>query len=103
MDEAAELRGAGIYDRARWERQFLPAKGRADATRAALAALPDPDIELASVDEIRHHWDELPLRQRRAVLERFLEVVEIGPGRPGRSALSEWERVDERVTLRWRA
>jgi DNA invertase Pin-like site-specific DNA recombinase len=104
MNEAAELRGAGIYDKPRWERQFYPAKARADAARAALDALPDPHVDLPPADQVREAWEEMPLRARRALLERFVEAVEIAPAASrGRSTLTAWERVEQRVTIRWRA
>ena len=104
MSEAAELRGAGVYDKALWERQFYPAKARADTARAGLAALPDPDVELPPADQIRKRWEEMPLRQRRALLDRFLESVEIAPATTrGRSTLTTAERIEQRLTLKWRA
>ena len=83
MNEAAELRGAGVYDKPRWERQFLPAKARADAARAGLAALPDPDIEMASAGP-----DPQPLGRPAAAPEagRARPVPRGGRGRPGPSS-----------------
>jgi hypothetical protein len=104
MDEAAELRGAGVYDERRWEKQFLPAKASADEARAALAALPDPDIELPPLDQLRARWEETPLRQRRAFLDRHVDYVEIKPApRRGRIAVQQLQqRLIERVIIKFR-
>jgi DNA invertase Pin-like site-specific DNA recombinase len=103
MDEAAELRGAGVYDKSLWEKQFFPANARAEAARSALVALPDFDVELPPADQIAERWKEMPLRQRRALLERFVEVVEVMPAaKLGRPTQTPWERVDERVEMTWR-
>jgi DNA invertase Pin-like site-specific DNA recombinase len=103
MTEAVTLKGEGVYTAQQRDAQFHPAKARAEAARSALAALPDPDVELPPADQIAKRWEAMPLRQRRALLERFLEVVEVLPatsrGRPKQSA---WERVAQRVALTWR-
>jgi DNA invertase Pin-like site-specific DNA recombinase len=103
MNEAAELRGAGVYDKERWERQFYPAKARAEAGRAALAAMPDPNVVLPPADQVADRWENMPLRQQRALLERFIEVVTVLPATTrGRSKLSTAERVDSRLDITWR-
>lgn len=104
VHRAAELRGAGDIDWDTWETMHRPAKARADGARSRLASLSDPDVDLPPADQIRDRWELMPLRQRRALLERFLVSVEVGPRisgghRPGTVA----DRVAERLTLRWRA
>jgi site-specific DNA recombinase len=103
MDEAAELRGAGVYDKRQWEKQFLPAKANADAARAALAALPDPDVELPPLDQLRERWGEMPLKQRRAFLDRCVGYVEIKPAvRKGRYRGDLPQQLVERVHVQFR-
>ena len=63
----------------------LPGQGPGRRSGAALAALPDPDVELPPAQVVRDSWEELALRQKRAVLERYLEKVVVLPAaRPGR-------------------
>lgn len=105
ITEAVTLRGQGIYTAQQRDDQLYPAKARADRARAALAALPDPDVELPPADQIRSRWedDQMPLRQKQALLALFLEKVELLPGKPGRSKLSTKDRVEARLRLDWRS
>jgi DNA invertase Pin-like site-specific DNA recombinase len=103
MRQAAERKDSGRIDWETFDALHDPAKARAEAARAALAALPDPDVELPPADQVRERWEEMPLRQKRAVLERFLEAVEVLPATTrGRSKLTTNERVDARLELKWR-
>ena len=106
MHHAAEMRGIGDIDWETWEAMHRPAKARADAAHARLAALSDPDVDLPPADKIRQRWEGMSLRQRRALLDRFLLAVEIGPmvsgGRP-RTEEKRLARVSERITLRWKS
>jgi site-specific DNA recombinase len=103
MRTAARLWGAGDLDEATFREFHDPAKARADAARARLAALPEADIELPTVELVRSGWDDLPLAQRRAFLERFVERVVVLPAAStGRSKLSEKERVAARLDIVWR-
>jgi DNA invertase Pin-like site-specific DNA recombinase len=106
MLRAGQMRGRGEIDWETWESMHVPAKARADAASARLAALADPEVDLPPVSEIHQRWEQMSLRQRRALLERFLEVVEIGPrvsgGRPGTTE-KRLAMVSERLTLRWKS
>lgn len=104
MTEAATLKGRGDYDAAQRDAQFYPAKARADAARAALAALPQPDVDLPPADQLRDRWEDLTLRQKQTLLAIYLDAVVVEPGRKGRTPadLSAQERIDERLNLIWR-
>jgi hypothetical protein len=106
MTEAVTLRGQGIYTAQQRDQQFYPAKQRADRARAALAALPDPDVDLPPADQVRERWEsgKLTLRQQRTLLQRYIESVQVKPAeRRGRSKLTTEERIAERVDVKWRA
>ena len=97
MNEAAELRGAGVYDKALWEKQFYPAKARADAARAAMAALPDPDVELLRT---RSAAGGMRCRCGRGgrCWSGSSTVWEVKPATArGRSTMSTAERIDSRT------
>jgi hypothetical protein len=96
--------GEGAITDVEWEAMAGPLRARAAKARGGLAALPDPDIDLPPFDQIKARWDEMPLRQRRAFIERVVRHVGIGPAlRKGYAKRGEEDkRIRERVHIIWR-
>ena len=115
MRAATERLNAGRLEWADFDYIYAVAKARAEAARAGIAALAEPTVELPPADQIRERWDTAPeaggltLRQKRTVIERFVDKVVIrrGPGRPPRG-LSTEARIAERLDpergwgIKWR-
>ena len=98
--KVAEELGTGAMDFGTWETFHRPAKARADALRARLAELSDPEVDLPEASLVRDQWEEMPLGQRRAIIERLVSEVRIAPRVPGtKRSLDPWERVTDRVEL----
>jgi DNA invertase Pin-like site-specific DNA recombinase len=70
-----QLFSNGDVDEERWREMQAPAKARAEAARAQLAATEPPDIDLPPADVVRDGWEELPLKARQEVLRRYLKAV----------------------------
>ena len=102
--KVSEELGAGDVDYTAWQSFHRPAKARADAIRARLAEIADPEsVEIPPPDLVRSKWNGLTLRQRRAVLDRYVFEVPVKPRvasgpRPGDAR----SRMAERLELRWR-
>jgi hypothetical protein len=96
--------GLGEITDVEWEAMAAPLRARASRARDGLAALPQLNIDLPPFDQIAALWDEMPLRQRRAFIERVAHRVEIaaalrkGYARRGQ----EDKRILERVRIVWR-
>lgn len=106
MDEAIAKCGTGEWEPRQRDLQLAPATARRNKARAALAALPEPDEDWGSIEEIRQQWESgrMAITKKRALLDRFLVAVEINPGRPGAPRKNETaaERTDARINPIWR-
>ena len=98
------MKGEGKISMDEWAEMSEPARERANRARGALAALPNPDEELPSFDEITKRWGDISLAKRRAVLRRFLTAVVIEPAsKRGRISEDQQQAVfPERIKLQWR-
>jgi site-specific DNA recombinase len=97
--------GEGEITEVEWDAMAGPLRARAAKARDGLAALPDPDIDLPPFDQIKARWADMPLRQRRAFIERVVRAVEIGPAlHRGKTKRGEEDmRMRQRVRIVWRA
>jgi DNA invertase Pin-like site-specific DNA recombinase len=100
VTRAAELFGSGEIDEDTWRTMHAPAAATVEAARANLAAITPPDLDLPPADVVRDAWDDLPLKQRQAVLARYLSAVVVLPAttRPA----DHRERVARRLRLDWK-
>jgi DNA invertase Pin-like site-specific DNA recombinase len=103
MNEAASLRGSGVYSLEQWERQFYPAKAAFDAASDALGALTDdPALDVPSVGVVRERWAEIPVRQRQRVLAIYIDEIVVSPGQYGPRPRDPYERIAKRTKISWR-
>lgn len=98
---AAEMYGAGELDERTWRQMHQAARKAADEARGRLGRLGMVDIDLPALERIWDEWATMPLEQRRAVISRLVERVVILP-RTGRRPADPYERVTERLDIRWR-
>lgn len=99
MLDASRLRGTGDLDADSWEQMYRPARQRHDRAEAALAGLAAGEVDLPAVDDVLDGWEDLTLRQRRAVVDRLVESIVVEPARgggvgfnAGRLGTPQWRR-----------
>lgn len=81
MLEAAEMRGAGTIDLPTFTAMHNPARAALEHAEARLSALATDDLTLPSAEDVAQRWDQLTLRQQRAVIERLISRIVVAPGR----------------------
>jgi len=99
MLEAGQLLGAGTVDRDTFDQIHGAAKAIHDAAEGRLASM-TTGAALPTADDVINRWDTLTLTAQRAVVERLIESIEIGPATKYGVAGFDPDRLG---TPKWRA